>query len=63
METERFGELLEHANAGRLRVHDPVPQKGFRHSLVVLFPNLVEFFFELIGEGQWFIQSRASSSR
>ena len=58
VETERLGELLEHPNAGRLRVHDPVHQKGFRHFLVVLFPDLVEFFFELIRDGQWFVQSQ-----
>ena len=52
VEAERFGELLEHADAGRLGVHDPVHQEGLGVLLLVLVPDLVEFFLEVIGDGQ-----------
>lgn len=56
MEAKRLGELLKHTDAGRFGVHDPVEQKCLGRLLVVLFPDLVEFVLEVIGDGQRLIQ-------
>ena len=58
MEAKRFGELLEHADAGGFGVGDPVHQQGLGGFLVVLFPDLVQFLLEIVGRGQRFIQSQ-----
>ena len=58
VEAERFGKIFQYTNSGGFGIRNPIHEQGFGRFAVVLFPYYVKFFLEIIGRGQWFVETQ-----
>ena len=57
--SEGFGKLDQHAYAAGFGQGDPIHEQQIGFRFVVLFPDFVQEFFEIIGNGQWLIDGQS----